>query len=251
MGLRARKKKTKLLEEEKLRLIETEPRVINSDGDDEDFEIHHAEEEGEVWLISYADLMTLLVAFFALLLSFSKIDNGAFEKIKKEAAESFGGEYTVPHQEVVEGLKSKIKELGLKDKVNVEQTDKGVAITFLGSLFFESAHTDISKEGLAILDQVVLVIKEKAKDFQIVIEGHTDDQPIAQGVIKSNWGLSGLRAGSVAGEFEKVGISRKRLKIVGFGEIKPLYPNHDRSGRPLVKNQARNRRVVIQLIKQY
>ena len=209
----------------------------------------HNEEVEEIWLISYADLMTLLVAFFALLLSFSKIDSAAFEKVKKETSESFGSKYEIPYENVVQSLKDKVTKLGLKEKVKIEQNDSGVTVTFLGSLFFKSGKTEITQEGLGILNQVVLVIQEQASDFDIHIEGHTDNRPISQGLIKSNWDLSSLRAGSVASEFERVGVDHKKIKILGLGDTQPIKPNQDSVGNPILENQAQNRRVVIQLIK--
>ena len=76
---------------------------------------HAPHEEGEAWLISYADLMTLLVGFFVILLSFSSVDEEKLEGLKRAITQEFGGSYQVPFGDMADRLRDKLKNMGLGD----------------------------------------------------------------------------------------------------------------------------------------
>lgn len=210
----------------------------------------HKGEEGEgPWLVSYADLMTLLMGFFALMLSFSKFDDNKFEKVREESSKLFGGEYKKPFEDLKREIKTVIEAKGLSDQVSVDAGAKGVAITFRGTVFFDSGLVSMRPEAIVLMNELVPVIKKEASGFYILTEGHTDDAPISQGVITSNWELSALRASSITRIFEHAGFERAKLMAVGWSDTKPLVNNHDANGSPLPENQAQNRRVVIQILK--
>lgn len=208
-------------------------------------------DDEEVWLVSYADLMTLLVAFFALLLSFSKIDPNQFEKVKEEATKAFGGEYQIPFQDLAKSLRETLRDNGLTDKVFVEQTAEGVLIHFKGNLLFASGEAALLKSAEKLIEQVIPHVSANLSQFDVEIEGHTDSKSIQAGLIKSNWELSGLRAAAVARKFLQEGVPAERLRILGYADTRPinekiLPPNID----PQTKN-ALSRRVVIRLTKKY
>ena len=103
-------------------------------------------ESGEgSWLISYADMMTLLVGFFALLLSFSKIDSAQYEKIKRETTKVFGGEYVVPFEKLTTNIKGVVTKSGVTDQVYFTENDSGIEMSFRGALFFDSGSFDCAR----------------------------------------------------------------------------------------------------------
>jgi chemotaxis protein MotB len=208
-------------------------------------------DDSEAWLISYADMVTLLLGFFIMLQSISKVDSTQFEKVKFETTKMFGGEYRIPFDDLSKKLKEKVFEQNLRDQVVFEQTPTGVNITFRGALFFDSGSADLKPEARKIIEDLVPVISTQAKDFGIIIEGHTDNRPINGGVFASNWELSSTRACSVLRLFEAKGFNRRKLKALGWGDTHPILPNEDGKGKPLPDNQAQNRRIIIKVLKEY
>ena len=210
----------------------------------------HAEEGEGSWLVSYADMMTLLVGFFVILLSFSSVDQEKFEQVKRAATREFGGTYQVPYGDISDRIKSEMNKLGLGDQFVIKQTDLGVEISFLGTVFFQVGAADLKPEANLLMEKLIPVVKTESKDFNIVIEGHTDDVPIGSGLsFKSNWELSSVRACRVLDVFEQNGFPKEHLTAVGYGEARPIVPNRDAAGNPIPANQSQNRRVVIKLLK--
>ncbi len=201
-------------------------------------------DDGEhIWLVSYADMVTLLLGFFILLLSFSKIDPTKLEKVKKSATQVFGGEYKVPFAQVTDQLKKAVAGAGVSDQVMFQQTEQGVEITFRGALFFDSGSAIVKPEAMSLLSKVIPVIKSQTDKFDVVIEGHTDNVKISSAQFASNWELSSVRACSVLRVFETYGFNPKQLMAIGWGETKPIVSNDD----PELRSQ--NRRVVVRILK--
>jgi chemotaxis protein MotB len=207
------------------------------------------EEEGEGnWLVSYADMMTLLVGFFVILLSFSTVDQEKLDKAKLSITKEFGGSYKVPYADMAERIKAALDKLGLGDQFIVKQTPSGVDISFQGTVFFNSGSADIKPEARALVNELIPVVKQESQNFDITIEGHTDDVPLSGGqFIKNNWELSSLRACRVLDAFFAHGFDQKHMTAIGYGEARPIAPNRDAEGNPLPENQSQNRRVVIKL----
>ncbi len=213
---------------------------------------HKKKEEGEgLWLVSYADMMTLLVGFFVMLMSYAKIDYKKYEQLKKETTKMFGGRYRDPYENLANQLQEKVKDMGLKDQVAFNQTERGVEISFKGGLFFDSGSVTLRDEAEKLLENLMPVIRKQAAGFAIVVEGHTDDQPISGGVLASNWELSSVRACTVTRLFEQQHFDRTRLKAIGWADTRPLLPNEDAKGQPLDANRAANRRVVIKILRDF
>jgi chemotaxis protein MotB len=209
------------------------------------------EESESNWLVSYADMMTLLVGFFIMLQSFSKVDATQFEQVKKAATKVFGGEYKIPFESLTSKLKSVVEKQKLTDQVLFHQTDEGLEITFRGALFFDSGSANLKTEATTLLNSLIPAISENAKTFGIVVEGHTDNRPVNGGIFASNWELSSVRACSVLRLFEQKGFDPNRLKALGWGERRPIVPNEDDKNSPLPENQAQNRRVVIKILRNF
>jgi chemotaxis protein MotB len=207
-------------------------------------------EDGEsLWLLSYSDMMTLLFGFFVLLMSFSKIDIEAFEKVKKETTTLFGGEYQKPFQQMKTELKDKVALSGLNDKAVFDELEKGLTITFRGSVFFESGSAELKPEAIEMLKQVIPIVKRQNSKFNVVVEGHTDDNPISSDKFPSNWELSSHRASAVLRLFEENGFEKKHLRAIGFADTLPVLPNRDDSNQAIAENQSQNRRIVLKLVR--
>lgn len=208
------------------------------------------EEGGEGnWLVSYADMMTLLVGFFVILNSFSTIDDEKFENARREITFEFGGTYQIPYKDIVDRLREELKKLGLGDQFVIKQTDAGVDISFLGTVFFNTGSADLKTEGKTLLSKLLPIVKKESDDFDITIEGHTDNVPVAgNSSFRNNWELSGLRSSRVLEAFEAAGFPKAHLTAVGYGDARPLVPNLDEAGKPIAENQSQNRRVIIKLI---
>ena len=132
----------------------------------------------------------------------------------------------------------------IQDKqVKLEMMEKGLVITFLADVLFDSGKASIRPEAYASLDKVARVLRENVPNLKLGIEGHTDDQPIKYSGWKSNWELSAARALSVLHYLiDEKGISPQRLKPSACGEYQPVASNDTKEGRHL------NRRVEVVIL---
>lgn len=128
-------------------------------------------------------------------------------------------------------------------EVKVEMLEKGLVITFVGEVLFDSGKADLRKDSLSKLDKVGRVLNSTVKNLDVGIEGHTDNVPIKHSGWKSNWELSSARALSVLHHMvSSQGIDPKRLAAIGYGEYKPVVSNKTKEGR------QKNRRVEIVIL---
>lgn len=126
------------------------------------------------------------------------------------------------------------------DKITVMEMDS--------STFFSSGSATLSGTGKAVLKGVLEKIKsDQFKDYQVTVEGHTDDTPIKTPLFPSNWELSTARASAVVHYFLEQGVVPQRLRAAGYADTFPKVSNLDNQGKPLPENRAKNRRVVIKL----
>lgn len=208
------------------------------------------EPDEEEWLLTYADAITLLMAFFIMLVSFSKIDMALFDEVMSGIHEKIGaGEAPETTTSVV---KTKIEDIvfqvGMEQKVEVQKDDRGVTIDMdSGSFFKPGTALLIDEAGPLIKMWADVLIKEEYKYFLIDVEGHTDDDPIHTERYPSNWELSADRAAAVVRTLQDDGVHAFQLKATGFGDSHPKVPNRDADGNPIKLNQTKNRRVVIRL----
>lgn len=212
-------------------------------------ESHEAVHDESNWLVSYADMMTLLFGFFVLMYSMSRFDNNKFDLVRKEIAQYFGGNIKVDTAMLL--VEQKIQNVlkGSGDMQGVEISRGTEPNTFLlkfdGAVLFESGAVEVKEAAKPSLRKVVAALRATKGVEKISVEGHTDNDGIQAGVIKSNWELSALRAGSVVRYFEEGGIDTKTLSAVGYGSSRPLVPNEDKTGQDIEANKAINRRVVV------
>jgi chemotaxis protein MotB len=216
---------------------------------DENLDHVTADDHDESWLVSYADVVTLLLGFFIILFSFSKVNSESFENIKRETSKSFGGKYEQPFKKLVTKLKQVVSDSKMENEVEVTQKVLGAELTFRGAFFFESGSAEIRPEVKLLLDKLIPTIKNNSEGMRIVIEGHTDNRPISSAIFPSNWELSSVRACTVLRYFIEKNINSNNISAIGWGDQHPILPNDDSSGNPIIENQARNRRVVIKIEK--
>jgi len=128
------------------------------------------------------------------------------------------------------------------EKVRLNMAEKGLVITFVAEVLFDSGKEKLRSESFPILDKVIRILKEEVPENRIGIEGHTDNEPITHSRWRSNWELSSQRALSVLDYLEKENISSSRLSAIGYGEHQPIASND------LVEGKQLNRRVEIVIL---
>jgi len=207
------------------------------------------------WMVTYGDLMSLLLTFFVLLLSFSSVKvedfKQALESVRREIFfldfDARKPEVLPPIMETFDtgearlrGAAQRIKKaaaaLNLDLDVSVAEESEGLRITIQAPVLFSTGEADLRPEGREILRHVLNELIQMPN--AITIEGHTDNIPIRTAQFPSNWELSTSRAISVAKFFiEEGGMQPGRLAAAGFSEYHPVASNDTPEGR------QRNRRI--------
>jgi chemotaxis protein MotB len=211
--------------------------------------VSHDDGEGN-WLVSYADMMTLLFGFFVVLSAFSTPDASKVERLKKQTSEALGGKYVKPFEELTDSLKKTLREIDLEKEVSITEDADGVTIVSKGTLFFDSGSAEMKPQAAQLMDRISGVIARQAKGFRVTVEGHTDDSPIYSKFFPSNWELSSIRPGTVVRLLESQGLPRADLRPVGLAVTEPVVRNRGADGVPIPDNQAANRRILIRIQKQ-
>ena len=228
-------------------------------------------ENHERWLISYADFITLLFAFFVVMYAISVVNIGKYTVLSEALGDAFGGRgaATRPNTQVeidalplsniiarkrAEAAKRERERLDLlarkldsvlaplvrSGKVHVTRNARGVTVEINASILFTEGDAELAATARESLQAVARLLKDDP--HLIEVEGHTDDTPIANPAFPSNWELSAVRASTVVRLFVDNGIAAGRLAAMGRGANQPVAPNHDPLGR------ARNRRVAVTVL---
>lgn len=134
----------------------------------------------------------------------------------------------------------------IKNKqVRLEMMEKGLVITFVADVLFDSGKAVVRQEAHSILDKVARVLRENVPDLNVGVEGHTDNVPIKHSGWKSNWELSTSRALSVLHYLvDQKEISPERISAIGYGQHHPVASNDSKEGRQM------NRRVEVVILPQ-
>ena len=212
----------------------------------------------ERWLLSYADFITLLLAFFIILYSMAEADKEKFKQLGAAFAQTFGmigfegggalldasgagGSSDVfdfgslPSEQrqfmgVSEELEAYVAENNLGSSIAVNVRDEGIAITLSNALLFPSGGVELSPDSRETMDKIAELIRPISNEIRI--EAHTDNYPTNSALYPTNWELSAARAAAVARYMiEQEDIDPRRLSILGYGEFKPIYPNDTREHR--------------------
>ncbi len=223
------------------------------------------EEEGikSDWAVTFADLMTLILTFFILLYSMSKLDVDKYLSLSESLRKSYGVESKLELGTIISEnfdldsanltsindiLNKKLDEIlkninififqhQLQNIVKAYIDERGVVINISDSVLFKQGDDNLTPESRTILNYLMELFQ--TFPYPILIEGHTDNTPITTLRFPSNWELSTLRACNVIKYFISKGISADRLSAEGFGEFRPIANNTTDSGRSM------NRRVEI------
>ncbi|PZP86366.1 MAG: hypothetical protein DI582_03225 [Azospirillum brasilense] len=212
------------------------------------------DEDTDAWLITYADMVTLLLCFFVIMFSMSTPNGELMEKMAESLRmEGFYQDEKVitdPFEALQKDLSLALGASGYDQFIAISEQDDAVSMELASSSFFERGSNKFSKQALPMLKALSKQLMTFAsKDVVIEVEGHTDDTPIATAQFPSNWELSSARASNVVRFFAAQGFPENKLRAIGVGSTQPKAPNRDNTGNPIPANQEINRRVVIKLRK--
>lgn len=236
-------------------------------------------EDPQRWLITYSDLITLLLVFFIVMFSMSSIENQRFNALVSSLKDSFQGDSilqtmgypnTDPDQKTAAiplakkqpteeekkkdakqldalyiRLNNYIKENHLSPDVSLVKTPRGVQLTFREKILFDLGSADLKSNAGPVLKKIGGILNEVSNT--ISVEGYTDNTPYVgeHNGIKSNWELSGARAQTVMNFLIKNDqLSPERFHFVGYGEYRPVVKNDT------PEHKAMNRRVNIVVVRE-
>lgn len=207
-------------------------------------------EEDQEWLLTYSDMITLLLAFFAMLIAASQTDIALWEQMKQGMRSDVAGKEKVetPLAEIKIDLDSLLLEERNQGLVGIVLDKNGIVLSFNSSSLYNSGEAILLPSGERIITKVTQALNALGYyQFRVDVEGHTDNVPINTPRFPSNWELSVARASEVVKFFIREGVDADRLKASGYADTKPVLPHVDEFGRDIVENRAANRRIVIRI----
>ena len=202
------------------------------------------------WIVTFADLATLLLTFFVLMLSFASMDIAKFKDLKGSVQNRYGvaqvekGIYQAVSTGNLDEVDSNISQSsdevareilvniiydiiirqGMQNLASITSTDEGVRIRVRGRAVFKSGSAQMEETSMNFLKDLSTLISG-VKDVTVVVEGHTDNRPVKTKRFPSNWELSVLRASAVLEQMIKLGAPARRMSAIGFADTRPLFPN--------------------------
>ena len=214
------------------------------------------------WVVTFADLATLLLTFFVLMLSFANMDIVKFKELVGSVQNRYGvtlmerGGYqavsvgklmevdsnlketaeAVAREQLVNVIYDEVVREGFRNAASITSTDEGVRVRVKGRVLFEPGGSKLNPEGLRLLKGIMTLLTNM-KDIFLVVEGHTDNRPIRTAKYPSNWELSVMRASAVLEYLVSQGAPPERLSAAGYADTMPLFSNDREETRVL------NRRV--------
>lgn len=198
----------------------------------------------EGWLLSYADLITNLLIFFAMMLAAAEINRTRMQQIAEKLS---GVEQPASLSSIQEEIERKIEQEGLQELIRTDLTDEGLKLSLDSGLVFDSGRADIRKEQEEVLDRMLQTLVPYADRYGFAVEGHTDTTPIGvNSIYASNWELSTGRANAVRSRLELVGVERERIRVEGYADTVPL-PEEALEGLSPDERLARHRRVIVRI----
>lgn len=214
-----------------------------------EFDEEVAEDE---WLFTYADMITLLLTFFVLIISVSEVSQSKVEMLKESMTESLlisENEDSTPFKDLTEEIDKVSKELKLHNEIEISKQAEGVYIELKDKVLYSLGSAALKPQSKKILDELVKAIKDMNLEHLLIeVAGYTDNLPIVSDKYPSNWELSAHRATNVVKYFIKKGVSPRILKPVAYADSRPkeIDPNSDLSAREI---RNLNRRIVIGIIR--
>ena len=224
-----------------------------------------AESSPDRYLITYSDLITLLLGLFVILYAVSQVDQDKYKKVTDAFSQYFkanggkvleggggllsGEKDAIPEpilpapkankslQEINSDVQQAFSNLISKGQLQLKFTGSGIMLTLPEKLLFESGKADIEPLGRNVLDSLAAILR--GVQYQISVDGHTDSKPISNSRFESNWHLSSARALAVGYRMIQHGAPEQNVVVRGFGAQRPVTDNST------PENMARNRRVEI------
>lgn len=196
------------------------------------------------WLVTYSDAVTLLLAFFVIILSVSDLNQGKIESLKEGLAEVITSEHpSTPFSDIKQGLDDYVEQHGLQNQVSVTLDPQGISVEFANVALYDSGSADLKPESTPLLQELSRVISDVSNGAHMIeVEGHTDDLPIHNELFPSNWELSAARATGIVKYLLDSGIEKQRLKASGYADSRP---KEDAAELPIKEQREANRRVVV------
>lgn len=207
-------------------------------------EDEEVEEDTVLWLITYSDMTTLLLAFFLVMYSFTIMgETHSAELVDALKSVDRGAVQRAAAEESLEEAAQKIaREFSREqEQAYVESSEDEVTVVLPSGITFSSGEAALSEEARASLEKVALLLGRLPNAIRV--EGHTDNVPIRGGAYVNNWHLSATRAQNVVRLLMEHGLDPRRLHVVGHGEAEPRESNASEEGR------RRNRRIEIKLVR--
>lgn len=219
---------------------------------------HEAHDNEERWLLTYSDLITLLLGLFVILYAMSKIDAGKYAEFVNAMEGVFGSpkgvmtgqggvvQAPVPsvqseRQKIIDELRSAMHIDEHKLPITITVNERGITVHIMEEMLFASGSAVIISSSLEELDSLAKALQGLRNDIRV--EGHTDNVPINTEAFPSNWHLSVARAVNVGYYLiQHHGLNPERVSVVGYSEYRPLVPNDS------PENRSRNRRVDIVIL---
>lgn len=205
-------------------------------------------EDEKEWLITYADAITLLMAFFVLLLSTAVIDQSKYEQVSESITKRLlQKQPKTPFKTLEDEISTLISKNQLANVIEVNKVIDGIKIELSNSALFSTGSAQLKlliQPILFRISQFILSL-DNLDNINIDVEGHSDNVPINTRQYPSNWELSARRATNVVRFLIKQGIEENKLRAVAYAHTQPKVPNNSQSGQTLLENQAINRRVVL------
>ncbi|MGE5432460.1 MAG: OmpA family protein [Syntrophomonadaceae bacterium] len=214
------------------------------------------ESDKDRYLITYADLITLLLGLFIILYAISNVDTLKYQKLMSAAGSAFGISSDAAKIEnknfsiktplmsagnLKNSLQNLVDENKLNNSIRLEENERGIIIHILDDILFPSGTAELNDGSRIILMKIASLLKNLPNDIRV--EGHTDNVPISSPFYPSNWHLSVSRALNTAYYLiNRQGLSPDKVSIVGYSEYRPVTTNATLEGR------RSNRRVDIVIL---
>jgi len=216
------------------------------------------------WITTYADAITLLMAFFVMMFSMSELKQDKFAEFQSAIDAALGNQKaeglpTPKHaqqktekKEVFSGMadnaEGRLHQLAQRGEIRLAKDRKGVYVDVFTDNFYEPGGFTIRPQMKTVLDEIVAELRPQyALDYTVQVVGHTDDAPIQTPVMDSNWDLSATRAARVSRYMIESGIDSERLEVVGKAHTDPILPHRNPDGSPNELNRSKNRRIEIRI----
>lgn len=192
-----------------------------------------------VWLTSYADLTTNLMALFVLMLSISQISAQKFEAVAQAVSQ--------PRLDTLAELKKQIDRqivlAQLENQVSTELGHSGLLVEFTSGVLFGQGQETLTRESLKEALPILEILQATDRKYMLSFEGHTDDV----GSDARNWALSSARGVALLNQMRELHVPAERMSVAGFGSTRPKIEVRDKAGEELEAARAANRRVVIRV----